>query len=101
MSHDVKNDVDAERIRNLLGKILEIIVIFALAFPAVAVVRVMGGENHDAAFVVKDDPMMGRVRIRLFPSDVESSPHTDAGNLTLGLDGKHAIIERMIERQID
>ncbi len=50
---DVKNDVDAQRIGALFGKNLEIIVVLAFALPAVAVVGVVRGDDHDAALVVE------------------------------------------------
>src|ERR1041384_534720 len=58
MGHGVKNDVDGERIRDFLRVVLEVKMIVALPFPAVAVVGVVRGEDNNAAFVVKNRPMI-------------------------------------------
>src|SRR3569833_310180 len=100
MSHDVKNDVDAERIRNLLGKSREIFVVLAFAFPAVAVVRVVRGKNHDAPLVVKDHAVMRLMRIRFLPGHTAARPHTHARHLSLGFNVEHTMIQRMIERRV-
>ena len=82
-------------------KSLKIFVVLAFAFPAVAVVRVVRGENHDAALVIEDHAMMRLVRIGPLPGDVAALPNRDAGNLVLGFDVEHTMIQRMLERQID
>src|ERR1039458_8900481 len=54
MCHQIKNDVDAERIATLFGKIMEEPVVFALAFPGIAVVAIVRGDDHDMSLVVED-----------------------------------------------
>ncbi len=54
MGHEVKNDVDAERIRDFLGELSEILLVLSLAFPAIADVAVVNGENHHPLVIVED-----------------------------------------------
>src|SRR4051812_18163483 len=58
MGHDVKNHIDAERIGDLFREMFKIVMVVSLPFPAVAVVGVMRGKNHQSAFVVKNGAMM-------------------------------------------
>src|SRR4051812_2055350 len=52
--HGVKDDVDAERVSAFFGEFAEEIGVFLLAFPAIAVVGIMAGDNHDVPFVIED-----------------------------------------------
>src|ERR1051325_7215854 len=54
MRHRIKNDVDAQREGTLLGEGMKEIVVLAFAFPAVAVIAIVRGDDHDAAFGVQD-----------------------------------------------
>ena len=44
--------------------------VLAFAFPAVAVVGVVRGDDHDAALVVENHAMMRLVRVGPLPGDV-------------------------------
>src|SRR5439155_13611843 len=50
--HQVKNDVDAERIGAFLRELVKEIIILAFALPAVAVVAIVRGDHHDSCLVV-------------------------------------------------
>src|ERR1035441_7214047 len=67
MCHQIKNDVDAERIAALLGKIMEEPVVFALAFPGVAVVAIVRGDDQDVSLLVEDGADLHVTAIFRFP----------------------------------
>src|ERR1051326_2632012 len=56
MSHEIKHDIKSERIGALLRKFVKEIIALAFAFPTVAIVAIVGRDDHDAAFVVVDYP---------------------------------------------
>jgi hypothetical protein len=60
VGHRVEHDVDAEGIGDALGEVLKIILVLPLALPAVAVVAVVGREDHHPALVVVDRPVVDR-----------------------------------------
>src|SRR5688572_17568524 len=77
VGHDVKNDVDAERVGPLLRELAKEILILALALPTVAIVHIVCRDDHDAAFVIGEradvhvsallvTPILARVNL---PSD--------------------------------
>ena len=53
MRHQIENDVDAQRIRDSLGVPAEIDFVFSFAFPAVADVTVVDGEDYHPLPVVE------------------------------------------------
>src|SRR5690349_3417233 len=53
MRHRVKNDIDPQGIRILLGKLLEIPRVRSLLFPAVAEIRVVADDHPHAPLVVE------------------------------------------------
>src|SRR6266568_5439208 len=100
--HRVKDDVDGERVGNFLREMLEVVVVVALPFPAVAIVGVVRGDHHHAALVVEDRAVMHHRRVRTFPGSVLGvefalRSQKDVGHLALGLDVKHALVERMVQ----
>src|SRR5215472_14998566 len=52
MRHEVKHDVKTERVRPLFGKFVKEAIILAFAFPPIAVVTVVRGNDKHTAFVV-------------------------------------------------
>ena len=54
MCHQVKDDVDAERVGPLLRELAKEILVLALALPAVAIVHVVCRDDHDAALFIED-----------------------------------------------
>ena len=56
MGHEIENDIDAERIGDFLGELAEVLLVFPLAFPAIANVTVVDGENHHPLMVVEQRP---------------------------------------------
>ena len=50
--HRIENDVDPQRVGNLLRKVVEIVIALALALPAIAVVRVVTRDDHEPSLVV-------------------------------------------------
>src|SRR6185295_15350231 len=56
--HRVEDDVDAERISALLGKLAEEILIFLFALPTVAIVGIVAGDHHHMPFLVEQSPNM-------------------------------------------
>ena len=91
MRHDVEDNVDPERKSDVLGKPVEEIVVFAFAFPAVTVIRVVTRDDHQAASGVKDGLNMDLgtlLAIVVFPSDavvLASSALPDVRDLQLVL----------------
>src|SRR5229473_1699195 len=72
MRHQVKNNIDAERIAALLGKLVKESVLLALAFPGVAVVTVVRRDDHDAALVIEngaDVHFPAFLAVMIFPGD--------------------------------
>src|SRR5690349_7740071 len=72
MRHRIENDVDGERICDLLREVFEIIMIVALPFPAVAVVGVVRGEHHDPPLVIINGLVMNGAHVAVvvgFPGD--------------------------------
>src|SRR5947208_15720173 len=53
MRHEIKNDIDAKRVGPFLRELAEEIRVLALALPAVAIVHVVRGDDHDAALLVE------------------------------------------------
>src|SRR5439155_4500385 len=51
--HQVKNDVNSERIGPFLRKLVEEVILLAFALPAVAIVAVVNRDDHNPAFVVQ------------------------------------------------
>ena len=54
MGHDIEQNVDGERIGDLLREAVEIEIVLTFSFPAIAQVRVVANEHHDAAVVIGD-----------------------------------------------
>src|SRR6266700_3260762 len=97
VGHGVKNDVDGERVGDFLREMLEVVVIVALPFPAVAIVGVVRGNHHHAAFVVEDRAVMHHRRVRTFPGRVlrvefALCSQVNVGHLALGLDVENALV---------
>src|ERR1039457_7648042 len=110
MSHQVKNNVDAEGIAALLGKFVEEPIVFALALPTVAVVTIVGGDDHDAALVVEDGADVHLtaillvailVGVKILPGKIRGMPpggHVDGRCLQFvfgTFDVEHAMEDRM------
>src|SRR6185436_3952568 len=53
MRHHVEDDIDAKRIGDPFGVLIEISLVRLLAFPAVADVAVVDGQYHDPPMVVE------------------------------------------------
>ena len=70
MSHRVVNDVDAEWVGDLLGKGVKVVVVFALALPAIAVVRIVQAHHHQPTLGVKDHSMV-HLAVRHLEPDVD------------------------------
>src|SRR5882724_222056 len=116
MGHDVKNDVDAERVGPLLRELLKEIRILALALPAVAIVHVVCRNDHDAAFVIGEradmhvfallvTAILARVNLpgnttvvlALFPGPVVGSLQAVFGAFQV----EHTMENRVLHRQLD
>src|SRR5436190_12973154 len=52
VSHQIKNDVDSQRIAALFRKLVKEEIVLAFTFPAIAVVAVVCRKNHEPAFVI-------------------------------------------------
>src|SRR5206468_7510069 len=52
--HQVKNDVDAERVGSLLRELAKEILLLTLTLPAVPIVHVVCRDDHDAALLNED-----------------------------------------------
>src|SRR2546423_3287524 len=103
--HCVEDNVDGERIGGLFGEMLEVIMVGAFPFPAVAVVGVVRGEYHDSALIIEDGAVMSYsaallpnrvMRIKLLTTAV-----FHIRNHVLGFDVKNAVIQWVVERQLD
>src|SRR5436190_2257134 len=66
--HGVGHDVDAHRVGLLLRELVEVVDVFALAFPAVAEVGVVADDRHHPVLVVEDAPVMDFLRVAAMPS---------------------------------
>ena len=53
MHHRIGDDVDSQRVREVLGILLKILFFFPFPFPAVADVVVMAQQGHQAAAIVE------------------------------------------------
>src|SRR5438046_9077106 len=105
MRHGVKNNVDRERVGDFLGEMLEVIVIVAFPFPAVAVVGVVRGNHHDAPLVVENGAVVHFGCVRTFPGtmlrvELTLGAQVNVGYLVLGFDVENATVERMIQGQL-
>src|SRR4051812_29782015 len=58
MRHDIADDIYRERIGDSLRIFFEVFMVFALAFPPVAIVGVVETHHHDATFRVEDHAMV-------------------------------------------
>src|ERR1051325_7186493 len=109
VSHRVKNYVDAKRERNVFRETMKVRVVLALTFPAIAIVCIVCGNDHDSAFVIKDRADMnwpafftvvilpGNVIIRIAPTVTQ--PHALARYLQFFLRPlyvEYAMKDRMI-----
>src|SRR5215467_4007532 len=80
MCHEVKQNIDSERVGSLLREFMEEAIVFAFALPAVAVIAVVGGNDHDPTLIVVNDPDMHVfcairhiIIMVVLPSDAEAS----------------------------
>src|SRR5262245_6344803 len=91
MRHEVEDGVDAERISDALGIRAEVKLVFAFAFPAVADVAVVDGQDHHPLAVVEqsahahflraltaENGLQWRLRV---PFIVVAVPELDGGDL--------------------
>ena len=92
MRHDVNDDIDREAVGDLLGMILEILVILALPLPTVAVIGVVQSHHHNPASGVEDHPM-ANLGARNLDTDA------DVGHLGFFPDLKNAPVARVLNRQ--
>src|SRR5262249_11464862 len=53
MRHQIKNNVDGQWIRARFGEQMEVLQVFAFAFPAVAGIGVVERDDHNALFIVE------------------------------------------------
>ena len=67
MGHEVKNYVHCEWIGPLLREFVEEIIVLAFSLPTVAVVAIVGGDDHDTAFVIIDRAIIDFLGIWNFP----------------------------------
>src|SRR5688500_1443380 len=67
--HRVEDDVDPHRVGLLLGELLEVPFVFALALPAIAEVRVVADNDHHPVLVVVDRLEVHLARVVGFPRD--------------------------------
>src|SRR6266542_3930450 len=52
VGHQIKDDVDAEGVAAFFGEFMEKEIVLAFALPAIAIVAVMGRNDHNAALVI-------------------------------------------------
>lgn len=91
MRHDVKDDIDRDGVGDLLGMILEILVILTVPLPTVAVIGVVQSHHHNPA-LGEDHPMVN-LGARNFDTDA------DVGHLGFFPDLKNAPVARVLNRQ--
>src|SRR5215831_398415 len=56
MGHYVKDDVNSQRVSAAFRKRLKILDFLSFAFPAIPVIRIVDGDDHDALLVVHPRP---------------------------------------------
>src|ERR1051326_363358 len=106
MGHRVKDNVDCERVGDFFREMLEVIVIVAFPLPAVAIVGIVRGNHHHAALVVEDGAMVHHGGVRAFPGamlgiEFALRSEINVGHLALGLDAENALVERVVQGQLD
>src|SRR5438132_1276263 len=105
MSHLVEENVNRNRIRDLLRKMLEEVMVIAFPFPTVSVVGVVSRDHHHPPFVVVNRAMVNFATlfpIVVFPRDtgiLASRPELNVRNLPFRFYVEDATIQRMIERK--
>src|SRR5438270_11876490 len=105
MSHLVEENVNRNRIRDLLRKMLEEVMVIAFPLPTVSVVGVVSRDHHHAPFVVVNRAMMNLAAffpIVVLPCDsgvFASRPELNVRNLPLRFYVEDAMIQRMIEQK--
>src|SRR5437588_10899322 len=110
MGHQIKNDIDPKRESPLLGKFMKKIVEFPFALPAVAVVRVVGGNNHDVAPLIENRAHMdfgASLAVMILPGDtrlfaVLSRPEVRSLQLVFrDIEVKNTMEDRVLHWQLD
>ncbi len=74
MSHRIGDNVDPQRIGLLDGKLLKILVVLTLPFPAIAQVRVVANKDHDAPLIIRERLVIWLSRVSSATLPASASP---------------------------